>query len=58
MRNEKIDAAVEALYRGRDSSRISRLLKGLTPGERKEAFTRAGHRAERDRARLSQGAIR
>ena len=50
----KVDAAVEGLYRARDSAKASRLLARLTPEERQEVFTRVGERIERDKARFSQ----
>jgi acyl-CoA reductase-like NAD-dependent aldehyde dehydrogenase len=50
----KVDAAVEGLYRARDSAKASHLLARLTPEERQEVFTRVGERIERDKARFSQ----
>lgn len=50
----KVDAAVEGLYRARDSAKALHPLARLTPEERQEVSTRVGERIERDKEAFSQ----
>jgi hypothetical protein len=49
-----LDVVAEAVYRARDSDKVRRLLKPLTPDERKEDWRRSGERIEVDKARFSK----
>jgi hypothetical protein len=51
-RQKDPDAVVEALYRVRDSDKVTHLIKPFTPNERTEVWKRVGERVDADKAQF------